>query len=157
MNSAKTISITGAAGQIGYALLFQIASGALFVPLLPFDFVLSSLNERFPALEGIRMELEDCAFPLLEEVVTTSDLATGFSGADWAILVGSVPRKAGMERKDLLEINGKIFIEQEKQFKKMPIPMFVCWWSEIPVTQIVLLLGHMLTIFQNVIFCHDSA
>ena len=69
------------------------------VPSTPIRLRLIELERALPALEGIRMELEDCAFPLLEEVVTTSDLATGFSGADWAILVGSVPRKAGMERK----------------------------------------------------------
>lgn len=122
MNSAKTISITGAAGQIGYALLFQIASGALFGSSTPIRLRLIELERALPALEGIRMELEDCAFPLLEEVVTTSDLATGFSGADWAILVGSVPRKAGMERKDLLEINGKIFIEQGKAIQENANP-----------------------------------
>ena len=106
------VSITGAAGQIGYSLLFRIASGAMFGPNQKVSLNLIEIEPALKALEGVVMELDDCAFPLLEEINATSDLDTGFSGANWALLVGSVPRKAGMERKDLLGINGKIFTGQ---------------------------------------------
>ena len=106
------VAVTGAAGNIGYALLFRIASGQMFGPDQPVALNLIEIEPAMPALKGVAMELDDCAFPLLEEIVQTSDLATGFKDADWALLVGSVPRKAGMERSDLLGINGKIFIDQ---------------------------------------------
>ena len=106
------IAITGAAGQIGYSLLFRIASGELFGPEQPVALNLIEIPPAMNALEGVIMELEDCAFPLLQEIKGTSNLNEGFNAANWAILVGSVPRKAGMERGDLLGINGKIFIEQ---------------------------------------------
>lgn len=112
MKDAITVSVTGAAGQIGYALLFRIASGAMFGPDQPVNLRLIEIEPGMKALEGTVMELDDCAFPLLQEIVPTSDLAVGFKGTDWALLVGSVPRKAGMERKDLLGINGKIFTGQ---------------------------------------------
>jgi malate dehydrogenase len=115
MNSTPLrIAVTGAAGQIGYALLFRIASGAMFGPEQPVILHLIEIEPALPALGGVTMELEDCAFPLLKGVVSTSNLDEGFSGVNWALLVGSVPRKAGMERKDLLGINGKIFIGQGK-------------------------------------------
>ena len=104
--------MTGAAGQIGYALLFRIASGALFGPHQPVILNLIEIPPALPALQGVVMELDDCAFPLLKGVVATADLNEGFRGVNWAMLVGSVPRKQGMERKDLLGINGKIFIGQ---------------------------------------------
>lgn len=107
-----TVAVTGAAGQIGYALLFRIASGALFGPDQPVNLRLIEVEAALPALQGVVMELDDCAFPLLKEVHTTANLDDGFKGADWALLVGSVPRKQGMERKDLLSINGKIFVGQ---------------------------------------------
>lgn len=110
--SPITVAVTGAAGQIGYSLLFRIASGALFGPNQPVNLHLIEIEPALPALEGVVMELEDCAFPLLHRVTATADLATGFNGVNWALLVGSVPRKAGMERKDLLTINGKIFTGQ---------------------------------------------
>ena len=106
------VAVTGAAGQIGYALLFRIASGQAFGPDTQVALQLLELEAALPALEGVRMELEDCAFPLLDEVVTTSDTETAFRGANWALLVGAVPRKEGMERKDLLSINGGIFTGQ---------------------------------------------
>lgn len=106
------VSITGAAGQIGYSLLFRIASGAMFGPNQKVSLNLIEIEPALKALEGVVMELDDCAFPLLEEINATSDLDAGFSGSNWALLVGSVPRKAGMERKDLLGINGKIFTGQ---------------------------------------------
>jgi len=113
MNKAPIqIAITGAAGQIGYALLFRIASGAVFGPDQPVVLRLIEIPPAIEALQGVVMELDDCAFPLLTKVIATTDLDEGFKDANWALLVGSVPRKAGMERKDLLNINGKIFIGQ---------------------------------------------
>lgn len=112
MKNPITVSVTGAAGQIGYALLFRIASGAMFGSDQPVSLRLIEIEPALPALEGVVMELDDCAFPLLQNVVTTSDLDEGFKGTNWALLVGSVPRKAGMERNDLLGINGKIFTGQ---------------------------------------------
>jgi len=108
------VAITGAAGQIGYALLFRVASGALFGPDQPVILQLIEIPDEkaLNALQGVCMELEDCAFPLLKGMVPTASLEEGFKGVNWALLVGAVPRKAGMERKDLLGINGKIFISQ---------------------------------------------
>ena len=114
MKAPITVSITGAAGQIGYALLFRIASGFVFGPDQPVNLRLIEIEPGMPALAGVMMELDDCAFPLLNEVIGTADLNEGFKGANWALLVGSVPRKAGMERNDLLGINGKIFTGQGK-------------------------------------------
>jgi malate dehydrogenase len=110
MKKPVRIAVTGAAGQIGYSLLFRIASGSMFGPDQPVELHLLEVPAALGALEGVVMELNDCAFPLLKKVVPTADMAEGFSGVNWALLVGSVPRKAGMERKDLLGINGKIFI-----------------------------------------------
>jgi malate dehydrogenase len=112
------IAVTGAAGQIGYSLLFRIASGAMFGPNQPVILHLIEIEPVLKALNGVVMELEDCAFPLLKGVVPTADLNEGFNGVNWALLVGSVPRKAGMERKDLLGINGRIFIGQGKAIEK---------------------------------------
>ncbi len=112
MKAPITVSITGAAGQIGYALLFRIASGFVFGPDQPVNLRLIEIEPGLPALQGVMMELDDCAFPLLHEVVGTADLDVGFKDANWCLLVGSVPRKAGMERADLLGINGKIFTGQ---------------------------------------------
>ena len=106
------IAVTGAAGQIGYALVFRIASGSMFGPDQPVALNLIEIPPARGALEGVVMELNDCAFPLLKDVVPTCDITEGFNGVNWALLVGSVPRKAGMERKDLLGINGKIFVAQ---------------------------------------------
>jgi len=114
MKKPITVSVTGAAGQIGYALLFRIASGSMFGPDQPVNLRLIEIEPGMKALQGVIMELDDCAFPLLNDVVATSDLAEGFSGTNWALLVGSVPRKAGMERSDLLKINGGIFTGQGK-------------------------------------------
>jgi malate dehydrogenase len=106
------VTVTGAAGQIGYALLFRIASGQLLGPDQPLVLRLLEIEPAMSALEGVAMELEDCAFPLLSDIVATSDLKRAFDGTSWALLVGSVPRKAGMERRDLLNINGGIFRPQ---------------------------------------------
>jgi len=103
------VTITGAAGQIGYALLFRIASGQLLGPDQPVVLRLLEIESGMKALEGVVMEIDDCAFPLVSDIVTTTDLDTAFAGASWALLVGSIPRKAGMERGDLLTVNGGIF------------------------------------------------
>jgi malate dehydrogenase len=112
------VAVTGAAGQIGYALLFRIASGELFGPEQPVALHLIEIPAALNALEGVVMELHDCAFPLLQSIVPTADLDEGFRDINWALLVGSVPRKAGMERKDLLGINGKIFVGQGQAIER---------------------------------------
>jgi malate dehydrogenase len=112
MKTPIRVAVTGAAGQIGYSLLFRIGSGAMFGADQPVVLHLIEIEPALPALAGVAMELQDCAFPLLKGIVATASLADGFRGVNWALLVGSVPRKAGMERKDLLGINGKIFIGQ---------------------------------------------
>lgn len=112
MTNRVRVAVTGAAGQIGYALLFRIASGQMFGPHTEVELNLLELEQAIPALEGVAMELQDCAFPLLKRIKCTSDLKEGMEGANWVILVGSVPRKQGMERSDLLNINGGIFIKQ---------------------------------------------
>jgi malate dehydrogenase len=108
------IAVTGAAGQIGYSLLFRIASGAALGPDQPVILQLIEIPDEkaMAALHGVCMELDDCAFPLLKGIVATSNLDEGFRNVNWALLVGAVPRKQGMERKDLLGINGKIFTGQ---------------------------------------------
>jgi len=103
------VTITGAAGQIGYALLFRIASGQLLGPDQPVVLRLLEIEAGMKALEGVVMEIDDCAFPLVSDIEMTTDLDTAFAGASWALLVGSIPRKAGMERGDLLTVNGGIF------------------------------------------------
>src|SRR5271170_1731680 len=114
------VAITGAAGQIGYSLLFRIASGAAFGPEQPVILHLIEVPDEKAqaALGGVCMELDDCAFPLLKGIVPTSSLDEGFKGVNWALLVGAVPRKQGMERKDLLGINGKIFSGQGNAIAK---------------------------------------
>jgi malate dehydrogenase len=118
MNPPIRVAVTGAAGQIGYSLLFRIASGSMFGPNQPVILHLIEIEPALPALQGVVMELDDCAFPLLKGVVPTADLNEGFKGVNWALLVGSVPRKQGMERKDLLGINGKIFIGQGQALQR---------------------------------------
>jgi malate dehydrogenase len=110
--STIRVAVTGAAGQIGYALVFRIASGQAFGPDTKVVLQLLELEAALPALDGVRMELEDCAFPLLAGVTTTSSSDEAFQAANWALLVGAVPRREGMERKDLLGINGGIFAGQ---------------------------------------------
>lgn len=112
MSKHVRVAVTGAAGQIGYALVFRIASGQMFGPDTKVSLNLIELAHAMDALRGVSMELDDCAFPLVEEIVETSDIDAGFKDANWALLIGSVPRKAGMERGDLLNINGSIFTQQ---------------------------------------------
>jgi malate dehydrogenase len=106
------VAVTGAAGNIGYALLYRIANGDLFGPDQPVILQLLEITPAMKALEGVVMELDDCAFPLLHGVVMSDDAATAFNGVNWALLVGARPRSKGMERKDLLSANGQIFIGQ---------------------------------------------
>ena len=112
MTTPVRIAVTGAAGQIGYSLLFRIASGAVFGPNTPVILQLLEITPALGALEGVRMELDDCAFPLLSGVVCTDNAETAFGDADAAFLVGAMPRKDGMERGDLLSANGGIFKPQ---------------------------------------------
>jgi len=112
MTTPVHVTVTGAAGQIGYQLLFRIASGQLLGPDTPVVLRLLEIEPAMKALEGVVMELDDCAFPLLAGIEATSDLGHAFTGTNWALLVGSIPRKAGMERGDLLNVNGGIFKPQ---------------------------------------------
>ena len=118
MKKTIRVAVTGAAGQIGYSILPRIASGQVFGADQPVVLHLIEIEPALPALQGVAMELQDGAFPLLEGIETTSDLDRGFDGVSWALLVGSVPRKAGMERKELLGINGKIFVGQGRAIEK---------------------------------------
>ncbi len=106
------VAVTGAAGQIGYSLIFRLASGEVFGEKTKVDLSLLEVEAALPAAEGLIMELQDCAFPNLGQISLSADPAKAFTDADWALLVGSFPRKAGMERGELLKINGSIFIEQ---------------------------------------------
>ncbi len=114
MKDPVRVAVTGAAGQIGYALVFRIASGQMLGDDQPLVLQLLEIPQAVGALEGVRMELDDCAFPLLAGVVTTDDANMAFEGADYGLLVGAMPRKEGMERSDLLSANGAIFTEQGK-------------------------------------------
>ena len=114
MNDPVRVAVTGAAGQIGYSLLFRIASGSMLGPAQPIILHMLEIPPALGALTGVAMELDDCAFPLLCGMVKTVDPDEAFAGVDYALLVGSMPRKAGMERGDLLEANGGIFTVQGK-------------------------------------------
>lgn len=116
------VAVTGAAGQIGYSILPRIAAGEMFGPKQPVILHLIEIAPALEALKGVVMELEDGAYPLLRGVVATADLNEGFKNVNWALLIGSVPRKQGMERKDLLSINGKIFVEQGKAIQNNAAP-----------------------------------
>lgn len=114
MNKTVKVAVTGAAGQIGYALLFRLASGQAFGPHVNVELQLLEVPAALPSLKGVVMELEDCAFPLLTKITATDDVNLAMRDANWVILVGAMPRKAGMERSDLLKINGAIFTTQGK-------------------------------------------
>jgi len=118
MKKPIRVAVTGAAGQIGYSILPRLASGQVLGEDQPVILQLIEIEPALPALQGVAMELQDGAFPLLEGIEITSDLDRGFAGVNWALLIGSVPRKAGMERKELLGINGKIFIGQGRAIEK---------------------------------------
>ena len=121
------VAVTGAAGQIGYSLLFRIASGGLFGPDQPVALNLIEIEPGMKALEGVCMELDDCAFPLLKDIRPTSDLDEGFSAVNWALLVGSVPRKAGMERGICSELTGRFSPARAKPFRQMPLRTYASW------------------------------
>src|SRR5262249_4685202 len=114
MPAPVRVAVTGAAGQIGYSILFRIASGAMLGPDQPVVLQLLEITPALKALDGVAMELDDCAFPLLAGIVKTDDANVAFGDADYALLVGAMPRKAGMERSDLLSANGAIFTVQGK-------------------------------------------
>jgi malate dehydrogenase len=116
--SPVRVAVTGAAGQIGYSLLFRIASGSMLGPDTPVALQLLEITPALGALEGVKMELDDCAFPLLTEIVCTDDADTAFGDADVALLVGAMPRKQGMERSDLLSANGGIFKPQGESLSR---------------------------------------
>src|SRR5256885_12531454 len=118
MKTPIKVAVTGAAGHIGYALVFRIASGQMFGLDQPLTLHLIEIPPALGALDGVVMELDDGAFPLLQSVIPTADLDEGFRDITWALLVGSVPRKAGMERKELLGVNGKIFVGQGQAIQK---------------------------------------
>lgn len=118
MEKCISVAITGAAGHIGYALAFRIASGQMFGAGVKVKLKLIELESQLSALKGVAMELNDCAFELLQEITCTSDLEEGFADVSWAILVGAVPRKKGMERADLLKINANIFTLQGEMIDK---------------------------------------
>jgi malate dehydrogenase len=114
MSDVMRVAVTGAAGQIGYALVFRIASGGLFGPNQKVRLQLLEVPPAENALQGVVMELRDGACPLVEEIIATTDPKRAFEGADWTLCVGSIPRKPGMERSELLGLNGKIFVQQGK-------------------------------------------
>lgn len=109
MTKRVKVAVTGAAGQIGYAILFRIASGQMFGPETEVELQLLELPQALGALEGVKMELDDCAFPLLKNVVCSDKMEVAFKDANWILAIGAVPRKDGMERSDLLKVNGGIF------------------------------------------------
>ena len=114
MTNRVKVAVTGAAGQIGYALLFRLASGAVFGDDVTVDLHLLEVPQAVHALDGVIMELQDCAFPTLGQVIATDDVNVAMKDVNWAVLVGAMPRKDGMERSDLLKINGQIFTGQGK-------------------------------------------
>lgn len=116
------VAVTGAAGHIGYIVSFRLASGEMFGPDTAIDLSLLEIEPALPSLKGVVMELEDCAYPLLKSVTATADPAAAFKDADWALLIGSVPRRAGMERSDLLKINGGIFTAQGRALSEHAKP-----------------------------------
>src|SRR5947207_9618207 len=114
MPNTVRVAVTGAAGQVAYAMLSRLASGEIFGPQTKVILQLLEIAPALPALDGVAMELDDCGFPTLQDIICTDDPARAFKDVNYALLVGSFPRKQGMERKDLLSINGKIFVGQGK-------------------------------------------
>lgn len=125
MKGPIRVAVSGAAGQIGYSLIYRIAAGDMFGKDQPVILHLLEIPQALTALTGVEMELDDCAFPLLEGVVTGSDPMKVFAGAEWAILVGAKPRGKGMERKDLLADNAKIFVDQGKALNRKDVKVLV--------------------------------
>jgi malate dehydrogenase len=122
MNQPVRVAVTGAAGQIGYSLVFRIAAGAMLGPDQPVILQMLEIEPALPALEGVAMELDDCAFPMLAGTIRTADPEEAFADADVALLVGAMPRRAGMERSDLLSANGAIFTTQGRAIASVASP-----------------------------------
>src|SRR5438874_3450258 len=118
MANMVRVAVTGAAGQVAYSMLARLASGEVFGPNTKVRLQLLEITPALTALEGVAMELEDCAFPTVQEIIVTDDPNKAFAGCNWALLVGAAPRKQGMERKDLLGMNGKIFVGQGQALAK---------------------------------------
>lgn len=118
MSKLVRVAVTGAAGQIGYSILPRLANGEVFGPDTRVALHLLEITPAMQALEGVVMEIDDCAFPLLEEVVISDDPMTAFDGVNWALLIGSRPRSKGMERGDLIKVNGPIFVGQGEALSK---------------------------------------
>jgi malate dehydrogenase len=118
MSKVVKVAVTGAAGQIGYAILPRLASGEVFGPDVKVDLHLLEITPVLPALEGVVMELNDCAFPNLNNIIVTDKAETAFDGINWALFIGSKPRSKGMERGDLIRENGPIFVGQGKALSK---------------------------------------
>ena len=126
MTTPLKVTVTGAAGQIAYSLLFRLAAGEAFGPKQPIILQMLEIPPAMGALEGVAMELDDCAFPLLHDMVLTADPETGFDGANWAFLVGAFPRQAGMDRADLIGRNGPIFVGQGQAINAKAADDFRC-------------------------------
>ena len=126
MTNPLKVTVTGAAGQIAYSLLFRIAAGQVFGPKQPVILQMLEISPAMAALEGTAMELQDCAFPLLHDMVLTDDPLAGFDAANWAFLVGAFPRKAGMDRADLIGRNGPIFVGQGQAINAKAANDFRC-------------------------------
>ncbi len=123
------VAVTGGAGQIAYSLLFRLASGEVFGPDQPVILQIIEVPEAMGFLAGVKMELDDCAFPLVQDIILTDDPAVGFKDANWAILVGGKPRTKDMERSDLLSSNGAIFATQGGRSTTTRPGTFGCrWW-----------------------------
>ena len=127
MTSPVRVTVTGAAGQISYSLLFRIAAGEMLGPNQPVILQMLEITPALDALKGVAMELEDCAFPLVAGIVCTDQADVAFKDADYALLVGARPRGPGMERKDLLEANAAIFSAQGKLLMTMPAAISKFW------------------------------
>src|SRR5437870_11294325 len=122
MANPLRVAVTGAAGQVAYAMLGRLASGEIFGPKQKIILQLLEITQAMPALEGVAMELNDCSFPTLQDIVLTDDPNKAFAGCNYALLVGAFPRKKDMERKDLLGMNGKIFVGQGKALAAKAAP-----------------------------------
>ena len=148
MNAPIRVAVTGAAGQIGYSLLFRIASGAMFGPDQPVILQLLEVpvEKAMKALEGVAMELDDCAFPLLQGMVLADDAKVGFKDANWCLLVGAKPRGPGMERADLLKDNGKIFTTQGRIIDQVGIAPDLLIPDEEEISKALLVLSGLSSI-----------
>ena len=134
MKKPVTVTITGAAGHIGYALAFRVASGQMLGPDQPVNLHLLEITPALPSLGGVVMELSDCAYPTLNRIIATDEAKTAFKDCDYALLVGARPRGPGMERKDLLLANAQIFSAQGRALDEAASRDVACSWSATPRT-----------------------